>query len=182
MQRKPSDCSVQDCQRPTVSRGLCRYHYTNWWRHGDPVLAPKTREQRFWAKVQKTETCWLWTGSKTPNGYPVFWNGKIQEGSHRYAYELLVGPIPAGLHIDHLCRNPGCVNPAHLEPVTQRENTMRSPIAPAALNAAKTHCKRGHPFDDENTYVVMRNGRPIRSCRICRRGYKHGLVSSESSE
>jgi hypothetical protein len=110
--------------------------------------------------------CWLWTGSLSPTGYGerIRRSGNRQ-APHRVVYELMVGPIPEGLVIDHLCRVRNCVNPAHLEPVTQRENTMRSPIAPAAVNAAAQQCRRGHPFDEANTYVDP-NG--YRGCRACR--------------
>ncbi|MFD7016051.1 HNH endonuclease signature motif containing protein [Streptomyces sp. NPDC059928] len=80
------------------------------------------------------------------------------------AYELLVGPIPAGLHLDHLCRVRRCVNPAHLEAVTCAENLRRG-TSFAAVNSAKTECVHGHPFDEENTYFSRRQ----RDCRTCRR-------------
>lgn len=92
---------------------------------------PKTPEQRFWPKVDKTSTCWLWTGALTlasnkhVGGYGRFRVGAQMRRAHRYAYELLVGPIPAGLDLDHLCNNRRCVNPAHLEPVTRAVNISR---------------------------------------------------------
>lgn len=126
---------------------------------------------RFWVKVQKTPGCWLWTAAVSREGYGVFGAERVGGRnrfvhSHRYAYELLVGPIPDGLHLDHLCRVPRCVNPAHLEPVTPRENTLRG-IGPSAKNAVKTHCKHGHPFTPENTRIDHRTGN--RSCWTCRR-------------
>jgi hypothetical protein len=84
--------------------------------------------------------------------------------AHRLAYQLLVGPIPEGLVIDHLCRNPPCQNPAHMECVTHRENTLRG-ASPHAMNARKTHCKRGHEFTFQNTYV---DAKGCRSCLACR--------------
>lgn len=122
---------------------------------------------RFWAKVEKTEACWLWTGARGRAGYGHFWSTAARQmtTAHRFAYELLVGPIPPGLQIDHLCRNRRCVRPDHLEPVTTRENTFRSPLTQASINAAKTHCKHGHPFDGANLYYAQ----GYRACRVCHR-------------
>lgn len=91
---------------------------------------PSPIHERFWAKVNKTETCWLWTGAKIGKGYGMFWIGPTLRSehfsvAHRYAYQLLVGPIPHKKQLDHLCRVKLCVNPKHLEPVTNRENCMR---------------------------------------------------------
>ncbi|KAB2977369.1 HNH endonuclease [Streptomyces sp. SS1-1] len=92
--------------------------------------------------------------------------------AHRVAYQEIVGPIPEGLQLDHLCRVRHCVNPAHLEPVTSRENTLRGENL-VAINAAKTHCKRGHLFDAANTYR-WRNSRICRECRRLRSATKAG--------
>lgn len=102
--------------------------------------------------------------------------------AHRWAYEHFVGPIADGLVLDHLCRNTSCVNPRHLEPVTQQENVLRG-SAPAAINAAKSHCVNGHEFTAENTYLRP-NG--WRICRICRaladRKRRNGSAPAVSSE
>jgi hypothetical protein len=126
-----------------------------------------TAEERFWRKVAKGERCWEWTAYRAQNGYGQFGAvaGESPRLAHRFAYELLVGPIPSGLVIDHLCQNKGCVNPAHMRVVTQRENVMRSD-ALTAINARKSHCIRGHPFDEVNTYW-KRDGR--RECIACRK-------------
>lgn len=162
-------CSIQDCERPAAKRGWCLMHYARWQRHGDPRIllrrrATGTPEQRFWTKVQKTETCWLWIGARYSNGYGNFFVAMRQPVlAHRYAYELLAGPIPAGLTLDHLCRVRHCVNPAHLEPVTHRENVLRGD-GWSGRNARKTHCPAGHPYTDENTRIERKNQR---KCRIC---------------
>jgi hypothetical protein len=130
-------------------------------------------EERFWFKVEKTETCWLWTGGLDADGYGEFslTHSKTVR-AHRYAYESLVGTIPAGLVIDHVrkrgCVNRHCVNPAHLEPVATRENLLRGDTF-QARNAAKTHCIRGHPFDAVNTDYSHDSKGPRRRCRACHR-------------
>lgn len=103
----------------------------------------------FWPRVDKSggpDACWPWNGprSRDYGHVAVRVDGRwTTTGAHRIAYELLVGPIPAGLFLDHLCRNPPCVNPAHLEPVTNGENTLRG-IGPSAQNARRTTCRLGH--------------------------------------
>lgn len=121
-----------------------------------------TSIERFWAKVDKSGECWLWTGCLNRDGY-----GHISDGSlaHRFSYEIHVGPIPDGLTIDHLCRSRACVNPDHLEPVTLRTNILRG-TSPSAVNAVKTHCKNGHPFDSANTRILPEGWR---RCRLCER-------------
>lgn len=119
---------------------------------------------RFWAKVQKTATCWLWVASRIPNGYGNIKVAGRMQLAHRVSYEMTRGPIPDGLVLDHLCRNRACVNPAHLEAVTFRENVLRG-AGYTAEQARKTHCKNGHEFTAENTYVW----RDQRHCRACNR-------------
>lgn len=121
----------------------------------------QNREARFWAKVRRSDGCWEWQGSLSSKGYGVFWDADHKNNllAHRVAYELVTGPIPDGLQLDHLCRNRRCVNPAHLEPVTGKENLLRGDTH-AANNASKEVCKNGHPFD-----VVRPDG--SRGCRTC---------------
>lgn len=133
----------------------------------------ETLLKRFWLKVDQSggpDACWLWTGIINPqSGYGQLNVNGQNDYAHRIAYRLLIGPIPDGFTIDHVrargCRHRHCVNPAHLEAVTSRENTLRAPTAPATINAKKTHCKHGHEFTEANTY----QGRLGRSCRTCHR-------------
>lgn len=134
-----------------------------------------SREARFWKCVNKNGPipsyrpelgpCWIWTAA-THGGYGTFWyENHTKSQAHRFAYELLVGPIPDDLQLDHLCRVHGCVNPAHLEPVTSKINCLRGESF-AAINATKTHCSYGHAFDSTNTKERKSGGR---DCRICQR-------------
>ena len=146
---------------------------------------PKPVADRFWAKVQKSDDpdgCWLWTAGKVPNGYGSFFLNSKTVYAHRVAYELVKGPIPEGLQIDHLCRVRNCVNPDHLEAVTCRENLMRGECA-ASRKSKQTHCKRGHAFTPENTYVNSRGHRACKAChrylkRIYRTNAKYSTTSS----
>lgn len=108
--------------------------------------------------------CWVFNGYIGTGGYgQLTRNGKVQK-AHRYFYEMLVGKIPTGLTIDHLCRNRPCVNPKHLEPVTFKENVLRG-ISFSAVNARKTHCNNGHKFTQENT--LINSCENFRVCRTC---------------
>ena len=117
--------------------------------------------ERFFTKVNFTETCWLWQGARTGRGYGAF--GSKAAVAHRWAYEFCVSPIPLGLTIDHLCRVRHCVNPDHLEPVTTRLNILRGD-GPSAANYRKTTCIRGHPLIGPNVHITP-GGR--RRCRLC---------------
>lgn len=125
---------------------------------------------RFWSKVDvgMPAECWPWRGASTPAGYGQFRVYSNGESTHfmayRLAYELLIGPFPEGLQPDHLCKNPPCCNPSHLDPVTARINVLRSNNA-AALNARKTHCVNGHAFDEVNTFLDSGGHRQCRQCK-----------------
>lgn len=129
-----------------------------------PVL--DTVEARFAAKVQpRADGCWIWTASTDGSGrYGAFYLDGRLERAHRVAYELSGrGPIPPGMVIDHLCRVTLCVNPDHLEVVTQHQNIMRGTAA-SARNAVKTHCMRGHELSGENVQIMARGGRRCLAC------------------
>jgi hypothetical protein len=143
---------------------------------------------RFTSKYQvDPETgCWEWQAALKTSGYAQFWNGTRMQPGHRFAYETVIGPVPEGLHLDHLCRNRICVNPLHVEPVTMEENIRRSPLNQAMWEAkrARTHCPHGHPFSPENTSA--RNdgwkGNPSRRCRACAKDAQdrfHGRVGMD---
>jgi hypothetical protein len=135
---------------------------------------------RFAEKIALTDSgCLEWLGGTNDVGYGQFYVGMAANPAngrgyaHRWSYEYHVGPIPDGLHLDHLCRNRRCVNPAHLEPVTIAENLLRG-VGPSAVNARKTHCPEGHPLSGDNLYVhPTKNMRRCRECgrRQCRERY-----------
>lgn len=119
-------------------------------------------ELRFFAKVEKTDACWLWTAAKNNMGYGVFSVGGSLVLAHRFSYERNVGPIASGLTLDHLCRVPLCVNPEHLEPVTHAENVARG--EGGKMWREKTHCPKGHPYEGYNLIVTKAGYRACREC------------------
>lgn len=171
--RPKRSCSVPGCNRPAYGHGFCSMHWKRWRKTGDPLgLAPrKTPEERFWPKVDKNGPmpgadtlaaglgpCWMFTGSRNPLGYGRVTIDGRQVPAYRAAYQFVVGPIPVGMDLDHLCRNPPCVNPAHLEAVTHAENIQRG------ANATPRVCRKGHLRTPANT---GRNADGTRKCLIC---------------
>lgn len=126
--------------------------------------------ERFWSKVEFGPSCWIWKSATDNHGYGIFCvrqpSGCFPFKAYRLAYELVnAKEVPEGMTLDHLCRNRLCVNPAHLEVVTLAENKRRG-MSPCAVHARKTHCKRGHPFSEENTY--RQPSKPFgRACITC---------------
>lgn len=132
-------------------------------------IAAKTRRDpraRWWAFTERGPNCWRWLGIPNASGYGCLRVGGRTTLAHRFGFEMLVGPIPAGLELDHLCRNRWCVNPAHLEPVTGRENWARG-TSPSVENAKKVHCVRGHALVEANLVPSKRHAG--RFCLQCSR-------------
>jgi hypothetical protein len=158
-------CDIASCDRPHRANGLCSTHYSRVRRRGsvdDPVEL--TLDAMLWRYIGSAEpgACWDWQGSRTNLGYGQLMLRKKTLLAHRVAWQLIRGEIPAGLQLDHLCRNRGCVNPDHLEPVTVRKNILRG-MAPPAKNARKTQCSRGHELSGPNMTIIA--GR--RQCKTC---------------
>lgn len=154
-------CWAAGCDHRSRALGLCNLHYKRLRRSG--YLEPPTAEERFFEHVtEDAHGCWIFD-CLTDAGYGQFQDDNEHHVAHRWSYELLVGEIPPGLTLDHLCRVRACVNPWHLDPVPHRVNILRGE-GPAAINARKTQCVEGHPFTGENTYLTP-DGR--RQCRTC---------------
>lgn len=161
-------CTHEDCGEPARSRGFCSKHYYQRKRAG--AFAPRTLIERFEEKIREGPNgCWEWTGALIPSGYGMKWNGERVVPAHRWSYEYHRDEIPDGLQLDHLCRNRRCVNPWHLEPVTNRVNSKRGKAAGVnrERNLARTHCPYGHEFTPENTYASPARG--DRQCLKCSR-------------
>lgn len=130
-----------------------------------------TDHARFFDKIDASGDCWEWTASRNHGGHPWYHNPGGTQYAHRVAWEILVGPIPEGYDVDHLCRVRHCVNPDHLEPVPHVVNVRRGHVgknSPKGPNSrGLTHCKRGHEYTEENTIYHSKNG--SRMCRSCRR-------------
>lgn len=154
-------CSIHDCQNRDWARGYCHKHLARFYKYSDPNYTKPSFQGKFWSKVSRSGGCFEWTSSLTSDGYGKVWDGSKTRLAHRVAYEFANGKIPNGLEIDHLCRNRRCVNPDHLEAVTAKINSQRS-LSVSGVNFRKTHCQKGHVFDQVN-----KNGHKI--CTQCRR-------------
>lgn len=204
-------CSADGCDRPAHARGWCTKHYQQWRQRQlelQPGYRPPTTRceecgqekpptatalQRCWAKVdtygpvarEELGPCWVWLGAQNDVGYGSVRIDDRARLVHRLFYQALVGPIPAGLHLDHLCRVPWCVRPDHLEAVTPQVNVLRGQ-GPTAQRARQTHCIHGHEFTPENTYFRP-SGEGKRNCKQCARDRREaargarGITEREAS-
>ncbi len=168
-------CAVPECDRPQYCKGLCDPHYrrkTRTGRVGGPIgkRINGSPERRFWPKVNKDGPipdrcpelgpCWIFTAkAHNAKGYYQFRVGDRMKAAHRVSWELVVGPIPDGLQLDHLCMVKSCVNPAHLEPVTNQVNAKR-----AGFLKWRATCIEGHAMDADNVRITETG---IRVCRTC---------------
>ncbi|WP_326678534.1 HNH endonuclease signature motif containing protein [Streptomyces sp. NBC_01237] len=152
-----------------------------------PPRPRPTAAWRYWSRVAfdgplplvrgVTSHCHEWTGSRNERGYGTFWLGRTVK-AYRHGYEIALGPIPAGLDIDHRCRNRACVRPSHLRAVTHRVNLLAS-TNHVALRAAQTACHRGHLFDATNTIRAKNGTRKCRTCKNTRARASHHTTTPE---
>jgi len=115
-------------------------------------------------KIDTTSHCWIWTSTTNNKGYGRFSVNAKPVLAHRFSYELFKGDIPTGMELDHLCRNPKCVNPNHLEAVTHKENGLRGNSG--LWQKLKMHCPKGHPLKEPNL-VKRKHSHPGRECKVC---------------
>jgi hypothetical protein len=152
-----------------------------------PIRVGSPRDLRsFWRRVEKTDGCWFWRGKIKSTGYGIVQRARKAIHAHRYAYELIVGPIPDGLYICHHCDVRACVNPAHLFPATQRENILDMVSKgrhASQVAGTPAHCKHGHAFTPENTY---RKPNGTHACKMCVRDrgveYRERLARNAKKE
>lgn len=156
-------CSVSGCSEEVFCLRMCRPHYRKFKRWGDPSYDVNSLEHKLRKLSQPDVGCWEWTGARNDRGYGQIWWGGSIIYVHRFMYERHVGPIPLGYEVDHLCSNPPCARPDHLEAVTPAENARR--MWERGERSRITHCKWGHEFTPENTYRQRANGRGCRACR-----------------
>jgi hypothetical protein len=170
-------CGISGCSRPHQARGYCKDHWVSAKRRGEFVPARyRTPEERFQERYipEPNTGCWLWLGFVKQNGYGRHYANSGDVYAHRFSYELHRGAIPDGLHIDHLCRVRCCVNPYHLEAVTQGENTLRGATT-SGINARKVTCPKC-----AGAFSLRNDGK--RECRPCKKSYKRSWNARKTPE
>lgn len=166
-----STCRVDDCERVgNLVRGMCPKHYRYWLDHTPAErreTAPRFVDD-FWSQIEKTHEygCWLWVGTTDGKGYGRWKNRHL---AHREVWRRECGDIPVEMMVLHICDQPPCVNPRHLYLGTIRENTIDAVVRGrwAATNLDKADCPAGHPYTDDNVYIVPKTG--ARQCKTCNR-------------
>lgn len=158
-QKDPVQCSIEGCTKTAKARGWCAAHHQRWFRHGDPLYTNDRKQdlgKRFWAKVEKSNTCWTWTGAKT-FGYGKFYVDGERLSAHRVSWELNHGAIPPGMLVDHICHNPACVRPDHLRLATKRQNVeyRKGAQSNSSTGVRGVYKKRG-----KFSVVVQSRGKP----------------------
>lgn len=169
-------CSVPDCESKARSLGMCTAHYKRYKRWGNPQIRRPVTDPatRFWSKVDKAGpipstrpglgACWVWVAGRANTGYGVFHPARgVNVLAHRWVYEQAVGALDPLMVVDHLCRNRACVNPDHLEQVTNEENLRRG-AGYALRNGMRNECIHGHKYTPENTYICPKGGIRCRAC------------------
>lgn len=162
-------CTVDGCEKAVKATGLCLAHYKRKAKYGSPTGRPHkpTAAESFAAKITPGDGgCWQWIGTMHAAGYGVFRHDGQQWLAHRWSFEHHIAPVPDELVIDHLCRNRACVNPWHMEPVTNEENLRRG-LGYSLQNGMRSCCVNGHEYTPENTYTDPTKG-TVR-CRTCAR-------------
>lgn len=167
---RPEGCKAPGCTGKPHGAGLCMKHYLRQRRHGNLTgkFPQGSAEERFWRYVEKTGDCWNWTGGRGGDGYGHFYaENDSRVMAHRFSYRIHNGEIPDGLIICHRCDNPSCVRPDHLFLGTHLDNVrdMFSKGRNVSGMGKRTHCKNGHPFDEDNTLVQPGGWRRCRACR-----------------
>jgi hypothetical protein len=166
--RSCANCGAAFRRRPSALLKPGHGQFCSKACHFAAKKAQRTHLERFEEKFLRCPVsgCWLWTDHTNKRGYGRFWDGERKLLAHRWSYQHHIGPILDGLELDHKCNTPACVNPAHLEPVTHRENMLRGLRNPTGANARKTHCKNGHKLSGDNVIWSKGGGR---RCKICTR-------------
>jgi hypothetical protein len=172
-------CSIEGCERPASGRGWCAAHYYHWRRYGDPLHAPYgSADDRFWSKVDRAHSCWIWRAACRGDGYGAFSVKGRQIAAHRYSYEVHHGEIPQGMVVMHTCDRPTCVNPAHLRLATNAENAADSARKARRPRGSRQHAAKlteGQVLDLRARYAA---GGVSQKELAAEYGVSHALVSN----